>query len=448
MATQDSGSEELWERLERTAQTFAPASPTSAKPPVAEGEAADKEAKKKRRRTVRRRLDAIAWIFWPYAVLKLFVVDLDRKMLEVVSEDYGRLVDYRAFVYLAILIVLASTIKKSWMYVLYIIFFPLIVLLWKIPRLVHRRRSWLLVVGIVHVCSTLITAFRYNVITKGLAIFAVIVATIPKSPYLLIPGCLYLVVLLLVSYYRAVRHAFSRSRFLQQQDRLINFLLQKKPMNIDEVATELRGQQLELYPKADLDKFTNALNFHVAVNRGLYFWAYQLDQYRQTPVSLAMNGIAYFGLFLGSAAAVTTVNIGILHLDPSQFNYDSAPSVLAMAVYSTASLALNAAGGVEAAGDWANVVRLSAGVLGVAFLLSLLANIGLAYRRERDDSAIRETVKRLKRRAVQQERDLKKVLDVDIEEALRRLDRLGANLGGLIVSLMAHIPAEFFEDET
>jgi hypothetical protein len=438
---------ELWEKLERSADQFRVASEPTTKPKTDAERQIDKETKKKRRRTIRRRLDAIGFLTWTYIFLKLFIVDVDRKALEAISKDAGKLIDYRAFAYLAILIIIVIWLKKSWIYLLYVSFFPLIFIAWRVPNAIARRKSWLLVVGVVHVMSTIVTSLRFNIVTKGLAVFALVGATIPHNPFVVVPSSTYLFGLLAVTYYRSVRNSFSKSRFLDQQDRLIKLVIDKNPFKLDIVTAELQSSQLELYPKAEIDKFTTALNTRVAINRGLFFWAYQLDQYRQTPVSLSMNAIAYVGLFFGTAITVSAINLGIYHVDPQQFAASPPPSVLRMALFSASSLAFNAGAGIEASGDAAVSVRLFSGVLGVLFMATLIVNVALSYRRDRDDLAIKKTVKDLRKNAFEQEKDLKRLLNVDIEEALNMLDQLGANIMRLMAKVLSTIPDDFLRDD-
>lgn len=262
---------ELWEKLERSADQFCVTSEPTTEPKTDAERQIDKEAKKKRQRTIRRRLDAIGFVTWTYIFLKLFIVDVDRKALDAISKDAGKLIDYRAFVYLAILIIIAIWLRKSWMYLLYVSFFPLIFIAWRVPHAIARRKSWLLVVEVVHVMSTIVTSLRFAIVTKGLAVFALVGATIPHNPFIVVPSSTYLFGLLAVSYYRSVRNSFSKSRFLDQQDRLIKLVIEKNPSQLDIVTTELQSSQLELYPKADIDKFTTALSIRVAINRGSSF---------------------------------------------------------------------------------------------------------------------------------------------------------------------------------
>jgi hypothetical protein len=337
--------------------------------------------------------------------------------------------------------------RKVVLYFLYVGLFPLFVLFWKLPRAIAIRRSWLLIVAVVHIVSTVVSSLGYNIVTKGLAVFAILAAIAFRSPFVIIPGCVYLVSLLFAAYGRSVLNASSQSRFLEQQDRFINYVSGKTFTQLNEVAVELRRSQLELFPRAEVDKFTNALNMRVALNRTLYLWAYQLHHYRQTAVSFALNGVTYAALFFGSAITITTVNVALLHLDPTQFSFGTTPSILDMAVYSTSSLAFSAGGGIESAGDLANIVRLTAGCIGAVVLATFVANIALSYRRVRDESAIRETVRRLKSMAAEDERELKSAFNMDIGEALRYLDRLGANLAGVIAGIVANLPRDFLEDD-
>lgn len=154
----------------------------------------------------------------------------------------------------------------------------------------------------------------------------------------------------------------------------------------------------------------------------------------------------YGTLFAGSALVFTVVNCAIVRLAPEQYSFSGGrPSVLRVALYSTSSLAFNAGAGLEATGDAAVVVRLLAGVVGVVFLATLFVTVVFSYRRDREDLAIKRTVEDLKQRAAAHEARLKESLDVTIDEALRRLDTLGANLAGLLLRITAEMPDDFWK---
>lgn len=60
---------------------------------------------------------------------------------------------------------------------------------------------------------------------------------------------------------------------------------------------------------------------------------------------------------------------------------------------------------------------------------------------------IKETVKDLRKNAFEQEKDLKRLLDMDIEEALNMLDQLGANIMRLMAKVVSTIPDDFLRDD-
>ena len=52
----------------------------------------------------------------------------------------------------------------------YIAFFPFIVLLWKAPAFVIKRRSWLLAMVVFNTLAIFLRDLRYNVLSKSIAI--------------------------------------------------------------------------------------------------------------------------------------------------------------------------------------------------------------------------------------------------------------------------------------
>lgn len=156
---------DFWDRVERSYEAVGPSAAVVAGK-EAKADSSDSDSKQWRRRRIV--LDAASILFWSYTVVKLFVTDIDRVAAERLAPWSVRLLGYRFILWVLFAVFIVGFAKKRyWMYLLYIAGFPLIVLLWKIPKLIYRSRSWSLLLTIMNLVSTFMLGFRYFVVTKG-----------------------------------------------------------------------------------------------------------------------------------------------------------------------------------------------------------------------------------------------------------------------------------------
>jgi hypothetical protein len=168
---------------------------------------------------------ATAW--WLYVFLRLFVGDFDRWVVAQVAPSLAWILDYRFFgVLLATSLFLILVKRKYVWFPLYVLFFPLIVLFWKLPRFLYRRRSWILVLGIVHVAVASIRGVKFTVVSITVAAFAFLtIVSSTNDVILLIVACIALLALWFASLYKAFRYSLAPARFVRQQQRLLERVL-------------------------------------------------------------------------------------------------------------------------------------------------------------------------------------------------------------------------------
>lgn len=107
------------------------------------------------------------------------------------------------------------------------------------------------------------------------------------------------------------------------------------------------------------------------------------------------------------------------------------------------SLVLSDGGGVAAKGDVADLVRIVAGFYGPLFLAVFLLKLIFSWRQRRDDQSLAATVRALRRRAREQEEQLRADYNVGVDEAVRRLERLRQGFYVIVVWLTSLIPADY-----
>src|SRR5580700_5126471 len=90
--------------------------------------------------------EVIAISFWIYAICKLLVFDIDVAIINYVNPRYIWVAQYKFLLLLGTLsvVVLITKNKHLIVWFLYVLFYPLIALCWKIPRFAFKKGSWLL----------------------------------------------------------------------------------------------------------------------------------------------------------------------------------------------------------------------------------------------------------------------------------------------------------------
>ena len=186
----------------------------------------------------------------------MFFIDVDRHAVRAVAPSYEYLVDYRALLYAGV-IALIVYINKTWLLgVLYILAFPIILVVWKIPAFFVRRKSWPLFLGTLQAIFTALGDFRFNFVSKVLALFAAVFILTLDADGILAASLGYLVVLLGITYVRMVKKTVKSPSFVRVQREKIGALInsepiQKRPARLSEDA---RREDVEVYSSKQLIK--------------------------------------------------------------------------------------------------------------------------------------------------------------------------------------------------
>ena len=111
----------------------------------------DPESIRMRRKLKRavRVLDVVALLWWSWVVIKVFVADVDRWVAQELGGEWNAILGYRLAFFLLALALLAMVLRGYRLAgsLIYVAFFPVIVLTWKLPRLLFRLKSGTVAIG-------------------------------------------------------------------------------------------------------------------------------------------------------------------------------------------------------------------------------------------------------------------------------------------------------------
>jgi len=136
-------------------------------------------------------------LVWSYFLIKTLIYDFDYYLVTTYAPALQPVLDNRLLVFLGGISLLMLTLKKDFLpFSLYVIGYPLVVFVWKIPKLFIKK--WELTIAFVPALYDVLSEFKKHFIAFSLFVISVSVVFKTASPYALLPSMTILGVLLLL----------------------------------------------------------------------------------------------------------------------------------------------------------------------------------------------------------------------------------------------------------
>lgn len=390
---------------------------------------------------------AVTWAYW---FIKFFVADVDVLLIRAINPGLQWILGFKSIGFLFALFVVGIFVWKikTVLFVVYVLFFPLIVLFWKVPKVVFKSKSWIFALAAINTLGLAFKNYRYNLITKSISIiFIILVLYTDVKPVLMVAAAGLLAVIVIATF-RITKNAFSPDWFIQVHEKIIRRLTStNQKEEEDELSRDIEAGKVTTLDENQVQALINKINSSLFVNRGLYFWAYQLRRYRQSGLSIAFNIMSVLWLLAGFIVCFWVINLAIYKIDPSQFHFDYSSSRLAIFLYSFTMLFLGDAAGITPVGDLAIVTRIIAGALGAVFVTLVIINVFLTFKHAKDEEGLNDLVATLKKRAKSTEDNFRKRYSLSIDEAAQKMQDMNKGLHAFFDLFMNLVPAEFINED-
>lgn len=392
------------------------------------------------------RLGDIGGTFFWAALFVHVVVGWDRLSDQYSVPLVAWLIDYRGLVLLGLLTIVGLFLWRGLtLFVgLYVLLFPFVVMFWKLPAFIVRRRSWLLAMALLNFVALGVRNLRYNLISKPLTALAMLAIIVTDLEFLAILAGLTLVGTFGWSFGRTIVDTFHPNWFLSLQrkaiERIINSEAIEKATYRSEALTSVQPSRTSVVTAA------NSLSFAIVVNRATYVWAYRLSQYRHSQLAFLFNSATYIGLFFRALLTSMFVNLAIYRIDSNQFTPNHDVPLRDFALHGLASLFPGGGADLSALGTMAEWWELAMGLFGVVFLAAFVANLMFTYSQAREDAELRDTINSLRTQARRHDEQFTEAIGVTIQEAIQRLQELELGLIAIFAYFAKAVPEDFYRD--
>lgn len=384
-------------------------------------------------------------LLWVYGTVHVFFFDIDKYLLEVIHPRAVFIVNYKFFVFLLTTAAFALFVKNYFLVYLYIIFFPLIVIFWEIPKIIYKFKSWILFLGILEAISSFFYKFKYKIILFTAALSGSLLIAISNFRPILVFSDILLLVVLLLSLFWTIYSSFRVSTFIDFQSKVIkkfsNSSFVRSLVLIDEkIKMSKSGRLTKEQSNIVLANVQTALLFH----RSTYFWAYQLEKYRESKVKFILSGISYGWLFIELVFFLSFMNYGLYKINPEAFYIINA-SFFSFINYSINSLFFSETSQLLAVGNTPLLLRIFSGVVGFLVLGTFITSFFYKAKQMKEDKELAEAIKDIKNEGRKLGKQIKIEYSVSAFEAIEKLREFKAGMLKWILAISSQLPDDYME---
>jgi len=380
--------------------------------------------------------ELVAALFWLYLILKLFFIDIDVELTGLLAPNYTWLLKFKFILFLSLLTLLILLVKKHDLFVwlFWIIFYPFIIIAFRIPRYILRQKSWTLVIALFESIISSIKSFRYTVI--GLTAFLISTSLLLFSDniFILWPSLIAVLIILLATYVVRFILVFKPSNTFR--------LLKKAFQGIRKVGVssfsldkQIKGLPVEQLSKDQLEKWKNNLQTSVIFNHLCLVIAKKLRDYQQSKIHVISSVLTWLLLIAFTTVTFAVINFGLYKIDPLVFKVSTPPRLFTFFYYSFYNLLFASIPEISPSGILAQIfsmVESFCALLLVVIFVVLLISI----RSERYVAELNEVVSLIEREGTAMEEFILVEFQQDsMNSAVKKLEEFGANLMGFITRL-------------
>jgi hypothetical protein len=157
-----------------------------------------------------RAMDILSPLVWLYFFFQTFIIDVPRVALSFISPSHQYLADYKAILFLVIILVQAFLWKRPEivLFYIYLAFFPLLVLFWKIPKYLVFAQDWRMPFALLSTSVRFFQSFKMHLLLFTAWVTATLYCLSYENPTLLVLAIMVLLVTIVVNYIMRVASVF------------------------------------------------------------------------------------------------------------------------------------------------------------------------------------------------------------------------------------------------
>lgn len=384
--------------------------------------------------------ELVAVLFWTYSIIKLFIFDIDSLILIKLAPKYITILNYKFLILIGLIAVLwaFTNTKKIFGWIFYIIIYPVILLFWKIPRLIFKKGGWTLSFAYVNSVISFFSSIKYSFIISTSFIISLVIIICSLNRVLLQLSIIAIFTLLVLVYINRIILVIKPSKTFKIY---IDFFARVNRNNFSNFAIDeqMKSLPIEQLDAAQRQKRTSNLQTLVFMNRICFFIAKKLENYQSSGINIISDVVSMLLLVFVTTAAFTGLNYGIYKLNNYNFQITTTPTFFLFFYYSFKQFVFSSIIEILPIGKVAQILSIIESIFSL-FFISIFITLILTIRGQRYAEELKKVIKEISNNGKVMESFIKDEYELDnIHAAIIELEKLKAVFVGTIYKISNYI---------
>lgn len=373
--------------------------------------------------------ESLGFLFWTYLFIKIFVFDIDILVVSKLLPSLKWILDYKFFAIIGVIAIywVIAGNKEILKTISVIIFYPFIIVFWRIPVIFFKKKSWIGVFASIGITTSIFRNIKINFLLFTAVSISLLLIYISLSTFLLYLSSIILLFYLIFHFFRKIKYSFKPSHiFSMQSDTIINFW--KKHQDKFGLSNELKNVEYKSMDSNVLQKWSNSLQMVVIFNRICYFLTSKLRDYQKSRFNVGIYLLSLILTVIITIIVFGFVNFAINKVDSQSFSSIPRGNLLFFVYYSFNTLFTNSINDFYPVSDIARFIS-SLEILFAFLILVILFFLFTTILRDKHNEEIDTAILALKKQGQELESYLTTEYKMDIDSAIKTIEEIK---GGMI----------------
>ena len=387
--------------------------------------------KKKSKTVLKAVREIIAISVWVFGAVKLFVFDIDIFLIQRFFPNYAWVINYKFFILITLLSIIWLTTKNKQilLWSLFIIFYPIIFIFWRIPVFLFKRQSWNLVFAVIDSIILFFKSFKRVFVTTSFYLLLTVLVFQSTNKVLLWFSIIGLGIVLFGVYIQRTILIFKHSGIYQTYSKSFSSYanyIQKNPLaKLDETTLQLSLDDMD---EDQAKKWVDNVQQLLLANRIFRFIAQKMNSYQNSGFGIVSSIFSILLLILYTIFTFAVINYGVFKINPQFYFLSSSPSFFNFFYFSFNILLNNQIQEIIAIAPISQSVSMLEAIYSL-FLIVIFVSLLVSFKQQRITDELNSVVKTLEKESDEIEKFMKdRYRLASIEDALSALQKLKSSL--------------------
>lgn len=375
----------------------------------------------------------LALLIWLYVITKLFVFDIDVYLVQKFFPSHEEILNYKFVVIISTLALFLIIFRKKFLpWFLYILFYPAIVVLWKIPYFIFRQKSWSLAFAVINSVISFFRSLKYSFIVFAFFIVGATAILFFSNKILIWSALFIILIIIITTYVRRFIFIFKPSDIFQSYIKIFSKIRtwgtkpDEKGASFFALEDSIKTIAVVEMNETQIQSWSQKLQMSVLYNRICLFVGKKLREYQNSRLNIVYYLVNLLTLILFTIISFALIYTGLFKIDASYFAYSSEPNFFTFIYYSFNSFIFNSINTLTAAHPVSQIAWMIQTFL-VFTLGVILVTLLFSVKNDRYSEELNKVIKDIETEGKEMETFIKEEYKINnIADALAELQKVQA----------------------